>query len=852
MRSPIIGSKSIAARLSAAIGAAVLSALVFAAPRDLPTSLAVPAIGDHTALSWREGAPYVTNFAPEDAAEARYSPTRRFLRLASGYFTADFDTAAIDLIGFLSSRSPCGETELVGNALAAETLPPAHLQLEIEADGRRYFCVGRRAVALNARGQPEQPLDFPVRLIESGRFFQKFALHDLEWRDADGYRLPVIARLEVSAWSDRLALVLVAKPEEALRRARMAIKLQTTAGPAQTNEDSEAAWPPQSEHRAVLAFDASKPVSSRAAPDGAIVRVESRESDARATVAWDSAEMCHTITLQTRPWPKPREGIYPESLLDTLESWDVTVENRSVAPLKVALNFDYTPVKSIWSYVPMLLDGRDVPTGIPVQVSKNWHRAKPGVDLPYAGAWMHGRTWLNLPAQSRVVLRYATTFARWGGVPSASLAQLSLIGWGHNGFWDQFALGGFGESICFQPLRVQRRALFTDLRPLFQRGFARGEQWGWTSNVGGADTMVRLDPQGHYVAGKRNVTRYASHGPNLAHLLYDELSVDGAVRSSTEVFLPRTDDVLRVYVRVGCEVLHRVEFSRLALLQLGADYYNEADSPLIAWGNAQGLEQEHQLEPKSGARLLPPWSASGEQPWLSLHGNRRADLDRAGQAARAVIVREWQAVLGGKPVTTPFFAAVGSRSTRPRLGAEIVPPPGVTALEPGDRVDMLVELMALPLAAERYYGTDAGFAQALRSGANTWRMVQREAAGNRPAVWLPDGSESRRWPLIVTPGPAREAAITLHGGLGWVPLCFTGLDGPEAIELWGVTPSGTERVTQGVPGRAFWQADYDATGRHWTLIYNLPAPSDRMTYLVRRKSDAVDSREPLPAPNAKR
>jgi hypothetical protein len=213
--------------------------------------------------------------------------------------------------------------------------------------------------------------------------------------------------------------------------------------------------------------------------------------------------------------------------------------------------------------------------------------------------------------------------------------------------------------------------------------------------------MVRLDSHGRYLPFKRNVTRYVSHGPNLAHLLYEEGSADAAVASRVEVFLPRTDDFVRVFLRVKYDVNRRVEFSRLALFQLGADYYNDADSPLIAWGNAGVLVTENRPKPESGARLLPIWEARGEQPWVSLHGNVRANLERAGQATRGLVVREWRAVIGGRPVPAPFFAAVGSRGAKSRLAAEIVPPPGVTALHAGDRIEMLIEMVILPLTAER-------------------------------------------------------------------------------------------------------------------------------------------------------
>ena len=69
--------------------------IALAAPREVSVSETVPRLGDHTMLSWREGPPYRTNVEPADAKSAGYSSERRFLRLATGYFAADFDTEKI-------------------------------------------------------------------------------------------------------------------------------------------------------------------------------------------------------------------------------------------------------------------------------------------------------------------------------------------------------------------------------------------------------------------------------------------------------------------------------------------------------------------------------------------------------------------------------------------------------------------------------------------------------------------------------------------------------------------------------------------------------------------------------------
>ncbi|MBL9189671.1 MAG: hypothetical protein JNK23_19475 [Opitutaceae bacterium] len=800
-----------------------IATLGLAAPRDIAISETLPHRGDHTALSWREGAPYVTNAAPLDAKNSAYSSDRRFLRLATGYFAADFDTEAIAITGFARREVPVDEAALVRETLAAAVLPPAQLHLEIRIGNISYRCTGREPLVLNARRQPTTPLAFPVRVIESGRFFQKFALHDLEFRTAAGERLRADARLEVSAWPDRLGLLLVVRPEEALPSAHMVIGFKPADGTELRSESSSSDWTERTEHRAVLNIPTDRVSASPSAADDIVVRIQAADPRGQATAQWNVEEAAASLLLKAPHWPHVPGGNYPESKLDEWESYAVTVENRSAAPQRVGLLFEHTPVKSIIGYVPMVLDADGRPSGLPVQISKNWHVAKSSAPVPYMGQWMHGRTWLNLPANSRVAFHYGTTFARWGGVPTASVAQLSLVGWGHNGFWDQLALGSFGESICFQPGRVMRRSLLTDFRPLFQRGFSKDEKWAWTGNVGGGDTMVRLDPAGRYVPFKRNVARYASHGPNLAHVIYDEISDDEAIRSRTEVFLPRTDDCLRVYLRIRYDVSQRVEFSRLALFQFGADFYNEVDAPQLAWGDAGGLAAELQPKPESGARLLPAWEARGDQPWLSLHGEARADSARVGQASRGLIVREWRATLGGKNVPAPFFVATGTRGAKAHLAADIVPPPELTALAPGDHVEMLLELLPIPLTAERYYGPDSTFAAMLTTEANTWKPVAREAAANRPTLQTANGERVRDWPLTLTAGAEREQSFTLQGGLGWIPVRLTGLTAPDIGMLQRTTSTGREAVVQGETTRAFWQTDYDAAARSWSVTYNLPA-----------------------------
>lgn len=798
---------------------------------------AMPQPADHSALSWREGPPYFTT--------APYASERRFLRLATGHFTLEFDTERVALTGFAAHAVPDDEAAANRALGQAAPLPPAALQIAIHVGDAVHASAGRRPLTFDSHGLPAQPLEFPVRLIESGRYFQKFALHDLDFRDAGGRRLPVTARLEVAAWPDRLAFTLVVRPERPLARARAWLRLQSAGGRDASLAEAASDWAAGVEQRATLIVDAAGDAVAPAAPAGLAIHVTPDDPRARAVVRWNAPDHAHEVRLESPRWPAPAEGIYPEAKLDALETFAVELRNDSAEPQPVRLNFAFVPPHSITGCVPLLLDAAGQPTGVPVQISKNWHQVRAGYGpLPHAGPWLHGRTLLHLPPRSRVELRQATTFARWGGVPGASLAQLSLVGWGHNGFWDQLALGSFGETFCFQPGRAMRRALLTDFRPLYQRGFAQGERWAWTSNLGGGDTMVRLDPAGRYVPFRRNITRYTSHGPNLARLDYEETSADDAVHGRVAVLLPRSDDCARVYLQISYEVRRAIEFSALAFLQLGADYYNDTNSPRVAWGTAAGLGEERQ--PGRARGELPRWAAAGDQPWLSLHGQARADRDRSGQGGRGLVVREWRAVLGGRPVAAPWFAAVRSRGSGNRLAAELQAPPGLARLHAGDRLDMLVELVALPIAAERYFGPDEGLRAALIAGANTWRPVQREAAGHRPVAEIAGGTLVRGLPLVI---PARDGAtteFTLRDALGLVPVRVTGLERPDGIELHRVTSAGRERVVQGEADRPYWQTDYEPAARRWSVTYNLPAGEAGERYAVvralRREPAAVEGR----------
>jgi hypothetical protein len=383
---------------------------------------------------------------------------------------------------------------------------------------------------------------------------------------------------------------------------------------------------------------------------------------------------------------------------------------------------------------PMIRDADGNPTGLFVQVSKNWHRdERRGRSLLYEGRWIHATTLVHLPAHSRLDCEFAMAWARWGGLPSASHAQLCLIGWGYNQLWDQAALGSWGENICYEPDAVQRVCMIDDVRPLMVTSMSKDPKgrYGWTNNVGGGDFLLYCDPDGRRQFLKGVRAYYQDHGPNLTRVTYAGVTADEAIAARMDVSQGRCDDLTRVFHRFRYDVRKPMRFSRLAFYQLGADHYLWFGYDKIARGNEKGLIEEWSVQKARWAYERTGIECPGRVPWFSLHESVPPPDTRGAWANRGLIVRSWNARLGGKDLPSPFASVFGTADNEiPSAVLELSPPPDVKELLPGDFVECEVEVVVVPMAAGDYYGPNKNLRAALAAGANTWRPVLREAVGN--------------------------------------------------------------------------------------------------------------------------
>ena len=779
-------------RLQLVAIAFLLLALMFGwrAPAATDVSAAMmPRAEDYTLLWWADGPPQIMG--------SKRSSGNGTLCFQSGGWGLAFDTKQVRALRAGEWPKPMGvEKAAQPGRSALVELPNVVWDCAVVVAGRRFPCVGHM--------ETSDEFFQPVRFVESGHFFQRVVIEGLQFADSNGKKFPGGARLEISAWPDRLALRLELEPN--------ALQSGGTAELRFGHHHASAVLTAKTSVRMEVFGDHASPRPNLAA-------------DPALEVGFDEALGCQTLQLPEKPWSNAKGTYYPEEHLDRLDRWNLTIRNESDRPTVARLMFTQEHNLNLTGFTPMLCETNGTPTGLPVQISKDWHqRPKKGV-VPHQGPWFHGFAFVRLPPHAKRELVFQMVYARYGGVFAASLAQLSLIGWGHNQFWDQTAIGSFGESICFEPGRVQRRCFIDDVRPLLT--LPQGQPatpWGWAQNCGGGDFLMWQDAQGIYQPMVATRTDYRAYGPCLTDASYAEESAGGELAARMDASVPRSQDYLRTFFHLRYDVRRLMQWRRLAFFQLGADFYNDTPARRVALGDANGLHEE--WEPKYGKDVYDRSAVpmTGAQPWVSIHGVDLSALGK-GQAAasRGFIVRSWRATLGGKPVPQPhvsFFCNEWGKGNN-RAVVELAPPPGIKELLPGDFVEADLELVVFPADAAAYYGPDKEFKEVLARKADAWQLVQREAAGNALKCDAKHGSVLNPYPLKIAVDAKQTAEITIKGGLGYVPLTFTGL---TAASGYALSVDG-QRVNQGIHGNDFWQTDYDSATQRWQQTFNVPLPA---------------------------
>ena len=733
-----------------------------------------------------------------------------------------------------------------GDALRLETWN--HLAMNYDGDTLRLFVNGREARARRIgrkRTPGNRPLVFGRRGDNSGdgyhfrgvvdeiRLYNR-ALDLREVRqDLAGRVSPRPDSRPVREWRFRAdGMASETRPRETWSDASMRIVLSDGNGGPRLQRR----WAPQAELRwsdwrqVSLAID---PVAFAAVAPTTEVRVAAAEipDGSARPVDYDAVLGWHRVNLDGVQPIAPPGAKGPSN--DAIERVKLVVTNPTSRERVARLVFEKTrrgfrqrlgtPITGISA---VLRDRDGNPTGIPVQLGKNWHHDSP--PSLYSGTWFRGVTQLRLRPASATELELTIAYGHWGGLPAASHAQLSLVGWGGNQLWHQAALGSWGESICFDPEQTQAQCTITDVRPMLVRAQPDEKPWGWTGNVGGGDVFRLFDPAGKRASHAAMRVTCLRQGPCLTEVTYAG-RVGVGIRHRNTVSIARTDDVVRATYRLRMDVERAVDFSRFVVFQIGADTYNASRERRMAMGDETGLVKEWNTQWGGDTYRTEPLACTGRVCWVSLHEAELGDpASHDIRANRGLVIRSWNARLGGG-AAKPWIAerGVGVRRT-PASTLDILPPPGLRRLEPGDFVEATIEHIAMPQFAKDYYGTNEALRAALSERQDTWRMILREAVGNRREVVATVGTIEHLYPDIRVRAENDRAEFTIGHGLGFVPVTFAGLTSHRGHALW----LDGEPLDQSIHGNDFWQTDYDPVAQRWIRTYNVPVEAGS-THTVR-------------------
>jgi len=736
----------------------------------------------------------------------------------TGYYALALDLARLTRPRF----GLCGPGSNLLDSLEREGIPidglsKASLEASIQLDGKVYRLKECEA----GRRKPGDFLD-SVRLWESGTVTQHFDIQDLFFESELGERLEARSSLDITVWPRSLALNLDVAPGSAPSGQQSqetgwtnaAVRMSFAAAGRQwcAAETFAGPWVIGRTNRVTLLCE----VAGGAGNDETI-DVSLEEGDlAKRAVPFDAAKNCYFCRIELPRRPGDDRSLERRDY----DEFSITIENRGRIESAVPLALRIENPAGITGLCPLICEPDGTPTGIPVQLSKNWHLGNPDYAVP--SAILPAK-----PGRTRYLLRIPYGF--YGTVPSASHAQLSLIGYSKkrgNSRWDQLAIGSWGETICFDIDMGLVDVAITDIRGLMLRKGERGRKWDWTDGGWGGDWLQATGRDGGKLRPAGLKTAYLSQGPCLTDVRHRGFyGLGHEVGFKADVATLRTDDYARTFLDIDYSFLKPLPAGSASFFVIGSKY--ETVTPSIAYGNGDGLLGEIPVpeDAKVGQNILDRLTLAGKGPWwIAFPGSAPVTGSEFGTGSRAVIIRGYKASLGGGCAANPTVSipVVAKKNKGPAtVNLRMVPPPGVAEFLPGDHVALSVEFLVVPRVAEDYYGPNEAFLRHLNEHPRSWKTVYREAVGNDLRVSASGGKVLRNYPIIVRVENPLDVTLSIKGGVGYVPVRFENLPDPR-YKLVRTVDGRDETLDQAAHGNDYWQTTLNPRDKTCSMAFNLP------------------------------
>ena len=683
----------------------------------------------------------------------------------------------------------------------------AEFLIELEQNGKTY-----RAVSCKAGGAGSTKLS-AARMWESGRYVQHFDFIGLNLQDSNGNALSCDGTLDLVAWPDSVTFTATLAPVgSAWTDAILRVALKGAEIDCESKRKFEGTWTVGEQKSVTLTAPSRQGVNPNAG-----VSIQVATSDGQFfPVAFERQKNCFVASvpklkrLPRSDWQDGTRGY---------DDFSITIENQGKQDAEVPFLLDMRDPAGITGLCPILCDRSGRPTGIPVQLSKNWHH----------GAYLMGYSKLPArPGRSEYLLRVAYGF--YGTVPAASHAQLSLIGYSRgengNGRWDQLAIGSWGETFCFDMDMSLTNIAICDVRMLMARKGLQGAKWGWTDAGWGGDWLGMKNAGGEKLSFSNLKTAYISQGPCLTDVRYAGFyGAKHEVSLAAEVQTLRTDDYARTFQKLRYTFNATANANDVWLYKMGGT--PSQVTPKIAYGNRDGLIAERPTPPsmKAEEMFLEKTPLTGKGPWwVAFPGTTLMDGRNWGTGYRALIIRSYKATLAGKTVDNPTIAMPVHKANPQGKGVDVnlllTAPPETAGFQPNDTVEMTVEWITLPRVADDYYGPNEPLRKHLSENPSSWQTTFREAVGNDLKVTTQNSKVLQRYPIVIQT-ERFPVTVDIEGGVGFVPIRFEGLKAKN-VALYEVVEGKEVKLNQSVKGNDYWQTGCDDAGRGFSVVYNLP------------------------------
>jgi hypothetical protein len=566
--------------------------------------------------------------------------------------------------------------------------------------------------------------------------------------------------------------------------------------------------------------------------------------------------------------------------IDTTDTNHTGDDPKNQLLKKVKMNFHVEGPKRITGVSGILRDPTTKePTGIHVQMSKNWHVDRnPAL---YDAYWWTGIAHVRVPTNTVTELELVVAYQYYNDLHAVSHSQLSLLGWATNGLWEEVGLGANGESITFEPHGHHRRQMILDTRPWLTCALGSGngcngspDNTQWTENHGGGDFLNAIDVRGQYQYLVEDTVYHNMNGPRLTNATYEGITQDTNIDVKRTVSTWTADDFVRHLHSFKYTFLKEVNgnnYPRFAMYTLGGDNYNYVQFPWFTYGMGSESELGDALVPIDPVlkdlkdfyydsdffQVDAPVGCGGDSSsscWFAMVTNPSINIDQRGN--RGIVVRNFHGVLNGEPWppangddVSPFtFSMIKSRqngSAQNTVSIELGLPnsfiddvkDGKAKFKLGDYLESDIELFLPPRQTRDYFGKSDRLKAWLTEADvdvdyhNGWKVIAKEAvAGDELSVEIFTGSLERkyhprvhvdcsdfaRFNIVIPSGMPGILPITISGVSSQEEFSNNLLDRPDG-KLWRYSSGTWKEFSSG----GDYQLEKDVATNSYNYVYSL-------------------------------